>query len=59
MDLISLDTKIWFPQQWEAHGCARIVVLVKEDLSIKEMKDPTIEDLQVIILEFGAMSEPQ
>ena len=50
---------IWFPKQWEVYGHARIILLMKSDLTIKEIVSPAINDLSVIMVEVGTQREPK
>ena len=48
-----------FPKQWDKYGHARIIVMVKADLSVKVLECPNVEDLPVIVVEVGTMREPK
>ena len=51
--------EVWFPQQWESYGLARIILLVKTELAVKELTSPATTDLPVILVEVGAVREPK
>ena len=50
---------VWFPKQWQVYGHARIILLIKSDLAIKEIVSPAINDLPVIMVEVGTQRKPK
>ena len=50
---------VWFPQQWDKHGLARIVLWVKGDLTVREIINPATDDLPMILVEIGTQREPK